>query len=104
MNALEQKIIDYQNEGWILVSHNNNVAQLRKPKKSFSCLPNLLSIPLFIIGLFMAVDDNSLGIVLMVICAIYPALYFFSYIFRLIMKREKYITLIADEQGIVKKK
>jgi len=32
MTIIDRKIVEYQGEGWILLSFNNGVAQLRKPK------------------------------------------------------------------------
>ena len=99
MNTLEQKIIEYQKRGWILVSQTDNAAQLRKPKKSFSCLPNILCTILFFIGLsIFSKNDEDLGGILMVIGAVYPVIYFSIYIFNLILKREKYKTIIADDK------
>jgi hypothetical protein len=38
MNTLEQSIIGYQKEGWILISRTETTAQLREPKESPSCI------------------------------------------------------------------
>lgn len=37
MNALEQSILNYQKEGWVLLNRTGSTAQLHKPKGNPSC-------------------------------------------------------------------
>jgi len=77
--VLDQSIIKYQNEGWILLSKVDGVAQLKKPKKfSWGWFIFWLLISFIIIG----------GLAL--IYVIYYA-----------VKKEEIIVLSTDEQGFL---
>jgi hypothetical protein len=76
MNALEQRIIDYQRQGWILLNHTSYIAQLRKPKDNPGCIPLII--------LFM------LSILLGIIYWIYSS-----------RQEEKIATLVLNNQGAI---
>lgn len=96
MNALENEVVKYQKQGWMLVSQTVNVAQFRRPKKGFSCLPNLLCTALFVGGFLLVPNNTGLAVILMLIGAAYPVVYFLAYVFA---KRERTMTLFVNERG-----
>jgi hypothetical protein len=79
MNALERSIVEYQKQGWILISHTGTTAQLSKPKGSPSCA---LIVILFVLGILPGI--------------IYLLLYN--------AKKEQIVTLFMDENGAVTRK
>ena len=100
MTTLEKKVTEYQRKGWVLLSYTENAAQLRRPKKGFSCLPNLLCTVLFFVGLGVFQDHPGWGVLLVIVGALYPVLYFLDYIVAR-MGKEKIISLFVDERGNV---
>jgi hypothetical protein len=95
MNLLEQKIFNLQKKGWILLSSTEKTAQLRKPKRGFSCLPNLIWTIIGILGLVFGVIGFIPGFIIFVIGAIVPVIYLFIHL----LQRERLITLAINEQG-----
>ncbi len=77
MNTLEQKIFEFQSDGWVLLSRTGNTAQLRKPKGDPSCA---LVIILFLLGILP-------GILYLILHAV---------------EKEQIVTLFVDEQGVVR--
>jgi len=76
MNTFERRIVDYQRNGWVLLTHTSNTAQLRRPKDNPGCVP--------LIFLFL----------LSIVCGI------LFLIFRS-LQREEIVTL-TDELGYVR--
>lgn len=97
--SIQEATLDYQKHHWMLLSSTNDIAQLHKHKKAFSCLPNLIWTLIAAAGLGLGMAGIVPGFILMLVGVIIPVIYFFGWLFG----RDRYITLFLDEHGIVKK-
>lgn len=93
MTDLEKKVIEYQRAGWILLNSNGKTAQLKKPKRGFSCLPNILFTILAVAGLVTyGQNDWTPGVILFIIGIAAP----FVYMIGFALQRERLIVLVED--------
>lgn len=99
MYTLEQEVFKFQKKGWILLNTTEKTAQLHRPKRGFSCMPNLLWTLAGLAGLGLFSVGFIPGIVLFILGVIMPISYFFGWLFQ----REQMILLTVDEQGKIKR-
>jgi hypothetical protein len=100
MTALEDKTLEFQKKGWLVVGVTDTTAQLRKPKRVFSCLTNLIWSLIGLVGIVLAIFGILPGLILTALGIIIPLWYFVGWA----LSREQMMTLTMDAAGVVRNK
>lgn len=97
MNLLQNKIIELQKKGWILLNSSESTAQLRKPKRGFSCLPNIIWSIIAVVGVILGAVGFIPGFLLLIPGVLMPLIY----VIRLIFQREWIMFISVNEKGLL---